>query len=418
MPQLRVNRETIIVLSSLIIQIPLAIFLGHYYDERVFMATGYLVSSGLNPYQQHDFVGVFSHPLLNGVIPSIGYPPLWPLLLGAIFRLSYSIIPSLLLYNFAIKTPVILGNICLAYAVRHILLKAHNSQKIAKASWLFILFNPFILLTSSAWGNSDTVVAFLCVVSLYFLSTGKTKESAITMAIGVAIKPIAIPLVGIPLLFSAPDQRRRSIQYLLMFSIVLLFSSLVPFFLFGWNIPFDPNEWNLPQFRMAGGMSPFNVIELFQLTPMLPPELEFLGYLWVPALVAGYYIVFRNPPKTMNGLAQKAIGLTLVFFLTRSWLSEPNINLIFPFILLAVGPHKKSFLNFHFTWIIPLLFMFLNFSFQQLFFLHFPSVLSSLVTFDLQFGTLRLIARFLLAIVWQLLSWNVAARMLINNEDK
>ena len=414
---MRINRELIIILLSLIIQIPLAIFLGHYYDERVFMSTGYLVSSGLNPYQLHNFIGVFAHPLLTGVIPNIGYPPLWPLLLGAIFRLSFNIIPNLFLYNFAIKIPVIFGNVGLAYIVRHMLLKAQGSQKKAKAAWLFILFNPFILLTSSAWGNFDTVVALLCVASLYFLSVGKIKKSSLMMAVGVAIKPIAIPLVGLPLLFTAPDQRRKNIQYLLIFSLVFLACYFVPFYLFGWNIPLGTNEWNA-QFKMAGGMSPFNIIELFQFSSLFPSELTLLGYLWVPALIAGYYFVFRNRPKSINGLARKAVGITLVFFLTRSWLSEPNINLILPFMLLTVEPCKKSFRNFHFAWIIPLLFMFLNFSFPQLFFLPFPTVLSSLASVDQQFGSIRLIARFLLAVVWQLLAWNVVIKMLVRNEDK
>jgi hypothetical protein len=418
MSWLKGNREWLIVLVSLVVQTPLAIFLGHYYDERVFMATGYLVSSGLNPYVPFNFAGVFSHPLLTGVIPSIGYPPPWSLLLGVIFRLSYNIIPNLFLYNFAIKIPVIIGNISLAYMVRYMLLKAHGSPKKARTAWLFILFNPFILLTSSAWGNFDTVVAFFCIASLYFLNVGKIKESSFFMAVGVALKPIAIPLVGLPLLFYSPNQRRKNVQYLLIFSLIFLACFFVPLYLFGWNIPLGTNEWNIPQFKMAGGMSPFNIIELFQVSPLLPSELALLGYLWVPALMVGYYLVFRNRPKSINGLARKAVGITLVFFLARSWLSEPNINLILPLMLLTVAPYKKSFCNFHFAWIIPLAFMFLNFSFPQLFFLPFPSVLSSLASFDQQFGTVRLIARFLIAIAWQILSWNVVVKMLVRSEDK
>ena len=68
-----------------------AVFLGHYYDQRIFLETGYLVSSGLNPYQQHE-ISVFSNPYLTGLNPLIGYPPPWPLLLGFIYRQTYSII--------------------------------------------------------------------------------------------------------------------------------------------------------------------------------------------------------------------------------------------------------------------------------------------------------------------------------------
>lgn len=161
MRKLQVNREILIVLTSFLVQLPLAVFLGHYYDQTTFMDTGYLVSSGLNPYQPH-LIGVFPNPLLNGNNLIIGYPPPWPLLLGLIYRLSFNIIPNLFLYNFAIKVPVIASNIGLAYIVKSVMQKLNAPPKKVKAAWLFLLFNPFILLTTSAWGQFDTLIALLC----------------------------------------------------------------------------------------------------------------------------------------------------------------------------------------------------------------------------------------------------------------
>lgn len=94
MVRLQVNREILIVIVSILVQLPLAVFLGHYYDERSFIDTGYLVSSGLNPYQPY-VITIFSNPDLMGANPIIGYPPLWPLLLGFIYRLTYNIVPNL-----------------------------------------------------------------------------------------------------------------------------------------------------------------------------------------------------------------------------------------------------------------------------------------------------------------------------------
>jgi hypothetical protein len=414
---LKGNREWLIVLLSLIIQAPLAIFLGHYYDERVSMATGYLVSSGLNPYSPFSFAGIFSHPLITGMIPSIGYPPPWPIILGVIYRLSFNIIPNLYLYNFAIKIPIIIGNIGLAYIVRRLLLKTQTTIYKAQYAWLFLLFNPFILLASTAWGGFDTIVALLSLASPYLLYEGKIKMSALFMAFGVALKPIALPLIGLPMLFPSPTKRRKNTQYLLIFTLVFLACYFAPFYLFNWNIPSTSNQWNA-QFRMAGGMTPFNLIELFQTSSSLPTGLEFLGFLWVPTLIAGYYVVYLSRPNSLNVLTQKAVGLLLIFFLTRSWLSEPNINLLLPLMLLAAGNEKKNFRNFHFVWIIPLVFMFLNYSFPQLFFLPFPKVLNSLTSLDQQIGNLRLISRFMIAIVWQLLAWNVVVKTLSRRQDK
>ena len=157
MAKLVLNRDFTIVLLSVLVQIPLAIFLGHYYDERSFMDTGYLVSAGLNPYQTH-LITVFS-PYIVGVNPITGDPPLWPLLLGLIYRLTYNITPDIFLYNFAIKIPVIASNIGLAYITKKILQTQGASERKIRFAWLFLLFNPFVLLTSTAWGQFDTLIS-------------------------------------------------------------------------------------------------------------------------------------------------------------------------------------------------------------------------------------------------------------------
>ena len=390
---------------------PLAYFLGHYYDERVFMATGYVVSSGLNPYQPIELLNVFSHPLLTGIVPRIGYPPPWPLILGLIFRSSYNIVPDIFLYNFAIKIPTVVANVGLAYLVRNILVNLHASERKAKAAWLFLLFNPFVLLTTTAWGQFDTIVAFLCVASLYALSKGKVTECGLLLALSVSLKPITLPLIPLPLLFSERLRSRNSFKYALVFVIGVFTFAAAPFFLLGWNLHLTPTEWNR-QFSMAGGMTLFSLTELIQQATLLPQELAFLGFLWVPALIISYYVVYRNPPRSADTLFSTAVGLALVFFLTRSWLSEPNINLLLPFMLILVGLNKLGSRSLHLAWIIPLVFMVLNTSVSQLFFLVDPSVLMSLAQFDQEFRIPRLVARFAVAAVWSVLGWSIAIGML------
>jgi hypothetical protein len=167
---------------------------------------------------------------------------------------------------------------------------------------------------------------------------------------------------------------------------------------------------------MAGGMTLFNVAEIIQGSSTIPSSLWFLGFLWVPALIAGYYFVYRNPPRSMKEIVVKSIGLVLIFFLTRSWLSEPNINLVLPLMLIAVGIEALDKRTLHLVWIVPLVFMVVNVAFPQLFFLVFPSILDSLATFDVQFGTARLVARFAVAALWALLGWTVAFKMLRENK--
>ena len=418
LPSVRFQRESLTVLLSLGLQVPLAVLLGHYYDERVFMATGYVVSSGLNPYQPHILAGVFSSPYLSGAIPSIGYPPLWPLLLGLIYGISFNIVPNVFLYNFAIKVPVIVGNVALAYTLRSLILKLNANKNRAQYAWLFIIFNPFVLLTTVAWGEFDTIIALLCIFSFYLLSKGMIKESAFLLAIGVILKPIALPLVGLPFLFSpANNQQRKNLRFLAVFSVTLGFCYFAPFFLEGWALPWGPQEWNA-HLQMAGGLTSFNIVEILTGSLSLPSTFEFLGYIWIPALLVGYYLVYRNRPKSFNELLPKAVALTLIFFLTRSWLSEPNINLILPLMLLTISTEKLNFRNFHFAWVIPFAFMFLNTSFPQLFFLVYPSVIPALSQLDQQIRNVRLLSRFLITIPWQILSWNIVIKQLRRNSSK
>jgi hypothetical protein len=140
-----------------------------------------------------------------------------------------------------------------------------------------------------------------------------------------------------------------------------------------------------------------------------------LGYLWIPALLIGYYLVYRNPPKSMPELAEKALLLLLIFFLTRTWLSEPNINLVISLALLALAQKKLNFQNFGFIWIIPLVFMFFNFALPQLFFLVSPSIISNLAELDRYILEWRLVGKFVVAVFWQVLAWRLVIKLLNSN---
>ncbi len=187
---------------------------GHFID------TGYLVSAGLNPYQPH-LITIFSNPDLIGINPIIGYPPLWPLLLGLIYRLTYNITSNIFFYNFAIKIPVIASNIGLAYVTKHVMVRMGAPESKVRAAWLFLLFNPFTLLTTTAWGEFDTLIALLCVVSLYFMSKARINKSAIMLSLSIALKPISLPLVGLPLLFSPCRSKMKILTYILVSAAIV-----------------------------------------------------------------------------------------------------------------------------------------------------------------------------------------------------
>ena len=340
------------------------------------------------------------------------------MLLGAIYKLSYNIIPNIFLYNFAIKIPVIAANIGLAFTVKNILRKQGASERKIRFAWLFLLFNPFILLTTAAWGQFDTLIALLCVASLYLLSKGMIKGSALLLALSVVLKPVSFPLLGLPLFFATKNSWSKILQYILISATVIVTLWILPFFPLGWTMPSSSSQL-ASYFTRAGGMTPFDIVEILKDTVTIPTGFALLGYIWIPALIFGYYLVYRDPPKTLNELTQKAIGIMLIFFLTYSWLSEPYVNVVIAFALLALPLTKMNFRNFHFLWVITLVFMILTTNFFQLFYLVSPqSLVSTAILIEHNIRDWRLIARFITVVVWQVFAWVLAIKILLVKKFK
>jgi hypothetical protein len=202
----------------------------------------------------------------------------------------------------------------------------------------------------------------------------------------------------------------KILLYILISVVIIVSLWILPFYMLGGKAPFSSNQ-AAAYFMRAGGMTPFSLVELFQDKVTLPSGLGFLGFIWVPALLFGYYLVYRNPPKTFNELTQKTIGVMLIFFLTFSWLSEPYVNVVIVLALLGLPFTKVNFRNFHFLWVIPLIFMVLSTNFFQLFFLVSPSITASLATADLYIRSWRLIASFLVAVVFQIFAWRLVFKI-------
>ena len=151
-----------VLLLSIVLQLALALLFGHSFDTRIFMATGYLVGTGQNPYVGQDLGAVFHHVRFDKM-SSIGYPPPWPLVLGLLYLCSYAVIPNLLLYNLVIKLPVIAANIGLAYLVAAMLKDLGASPAVARKAWVLLLFNPLLLYFGAAWGQIDAIAALLAL---------------------------------------------------------------------------------------------------------------------------------------------------------------------------------------------------------------------------------------------------------------
>ncbi len=400
------SRDLALLLASIGVQLVLGLFFGHAYDIKIFMATGYLVATGQSPYNLPDLRTVFHNPAFIG-LTSIGYPPPWPLVLGLLYLLTYATTHNFLLYNLAIKIPVIIANIMLAYLVRDILLKQGANAKSSRKAWLFLLFNPFLLYFTTAWGQFDSLVALLTLAALVLLHEQRLITSAILLALAIALKPTPMPVVLAAVVFLWEAPWRRLARYLIAFSISMLAFCVLPFFIFGWDATPILHGWNT-QFTVSGGMALTTLYELIAGTYVLPGEWWLLGVLWLPAILIGAYFLRRGNLGFII-LLKNSLALILIFFLTRTWLSEQNLALILPIVLILVWLKQLPRLMFYAVWILPLIFTIFNTSPAQLLFPVLPDLMAKLLQWSEIFRTPRLWARMLVVIPWQIAGWWMVA---------
>lgn len=399
------NSDLVLLAASVILQVILALFLGHAYDTRIFMATGYLVGTGQNPYIAQDLSSVFHNSSFQG-ITTLGYFPPWAIVLGLIYLATYHFIPDLLFYNLAIKLPVIAANICLVYLVVSILHRMGVQEKIVRKAWIILLFNPFLLLMSSAWGQFDSIVALLSLLALLQISEGKLVGSAILLALSISLKPTSLPVLPVVLIYLAGKSMKRALYYFGVFSAGILLFCAAPFALFGWNPAPIIQHWDF-HFTVGGGLSFMTFLEYTKWSYALPGQFWFLGWLWAPALVIAMYVI-KGRVKDLGDLLKESVALILVFYLCRAWVAETNVVLILPLVLILVTTKELKRLSLAVVWILPLVFSFFNTSLAQLLFPSLPGLMDRLLKLAGVFSAARYDLRTLIVIVWLVAGWWIA----------
>jgi len=390
---------------SVAVQLVLAWLFAHAYDARVSLTTGYLVATGHGPYSPLDLTAVFHH-VGFGQLTTIGYPPPWPLVTGLLYKATYALVPSLHLYDLALKLPVIAATVGLAYLVAAALRRVGAQAQVCRRAWAFLLFNPLILFTGAGWGQIDVIVALLAVAALVLVWRGRWASSAALLALAVCAKPIALPVALVVLVWLAGRAPREALRYAAVLVAWAAVFVVVPVAALGWRttqIRQRPNA----QFLMTGGLSYTTVARLVRDPLTLPGHWWLLGLLWVVALVAGLALWRRG--EGFVDLVRGSAALTLVFLLTRTWLAEPNVVLVLPLVLVLATLDELDRRLLTALWLIPLLFAIANAAPLQLLWLTFPDAWRSSVAAMGAHDAVLLPVRAALVVAWQVAGWWTAA---------
>jgi hypothetical protein len=266
-----------------------------------------------------------------------------------------------------------------------------------------LLFNPFLLLTSSAWGQFDSILALLSLLSLFLISEGKLIGPAILLALDISLKPTALPFILVVFVYLAGISLQRTLQYFAVFTLSMLLFCVAPFVLFGWDPSPILQHWNA-HFTVGGGLSFMTFLEYVKWSYQLPGQWWFVGWLWVPALGFATYAL-KPGIKGLKDLLKKSVALIMVFYLCRAWLSETNINLILPLVVILTSISELDRLSLAAVWILPMIFSFFNASIAQLFFPSMSGLMDMFLKLAVVFSTGRYAIRTMIVAVWLLAGW-------------
>ncbi len=425
----RAARDRGVLALSVGLQLACGLLFGHANDTRIFMATGYLVAHGRDPYVALNLSRVFQHPGFS-VIKSVGYPPPWPLMTGLVYAGLHAVGGSFLLYNLALKLPVIAADIGLAYLVAAVLRQRGASPAVCRWAWTFLLLNPFLLYVGAAWGEIDAIVALLAVAALWVLGRRplegtagrpfhgsgappgrwRLEGSALLLALAICFKPTALPLLAAAVLWLASASLLRAARYGAVCAAGVALFYLGPFFVFGWSrAPFT--ERLNAHLVLQGSLSFMTVVRLVRDPLLMQGHWWLLGLLWLPALVLVVVLAGRGDGGFEDLLA-KGTAFVLVVFLTRSWLAEPDVVLVLPLalVLTALGVLEHRALTA--LWVVPLVFTVFNASPLQLLWVAFPHASTRLLDDVGRYATLTLDARAVLVVLWQVTGWWVVVACL------
>ncbi len=354
-----------LVLAGALIREILAPFTGHPFDFEIWLRLGYYVSMGEDPYKSTFPIANLSMPG-SGYLPSIGYPPIWPLLLAGIYKL-YAFIGynNRFFYYFLLKQPMVISDIIDSLLIYKILLPISGRTRAFRASGFWLL-SPFTIIISSVWGMFDQMILMLVLTSVMLLP--KTARSALSEALGILLK--LIPLLYVLVLSFAQRTRTRIAAYLSLTLGVSVIFALLPYVIFpNWSVSSLYGTGVSVAGTVGNSMNYWVILYVVSLGRTVPsqafPIISVLSYIWIPAvIIASVFCIQKSKGKLDDPkyLSLSIVFITLVFFLTRSQINEQYLTYFLGFGLIdyyAISSSDRRRL-FHAIWIDATAFLVAN----------------------------------------------------------
>lgn len=336
----KLSRKTVtytlvaIVLFSLCFRL----FVGYTYLHRFDLNYYILWSQGVH----NGFFNAYEH------IASLDYPPMWlfPMYIVGFFTTNPAVQAAEPYFILALKIFQILFDVAIIPLIYVVLRKKNQVfALLLAASWAI---NPATIVNSSFWGQTDSVMIFLLLVSFWLLEERRMVAAMAWFCIACLTKFQCLyfaPVILLYLFFSKYDV--KTIIKAIGAGVAVVLGVFLPFMLnSGILLPFEVYFGGHGQYKEAT-LNAFNLYGLFGLNrksdvqPLLGPitlnHISLFITLLILAIVV--YLYFKAPKKSSWLLC--FVLMQSIFMLTSRMHERYQIPVLI-FCLVAIVYHKSS----------------------------------------------------------------------------
>lgn len=339
-PDIKLSRKTITysLVAIVIFAMCIRLFAGytylHRFDLNYYIAWSTGVHNGLFDAYEH--------------ISSLDYPPMWlfPMYIVGFFTTNPIVQAAEPYYILALKIFQILFDIAIIPLIYFVLRKKNQIfALLLAATWAV---NPAIIINSSYWGQTDSVMIFLLLVSFWLLEERKIVAAMVWYCIACLTKFQCLyfaPVILLYLFFSKYDT--KTVIKSICAGVVTVVLAFLPFMIHsGVLLPFKVYFGGHGQYKEAT-LNAFNLYGLFGLnrtgdvTPLFASvtlnHISLFITLIIVALVV--YLFFKAPKKSPWLLC--FVLMQSIFMLTTRMHERYQIPVLI-FALVAIVMHNSS----------------------------------------------------------------------------
>jgi hypothetical protein len=332
------------LLLGLAIREALSFWTGQQYDFEVWIRNAYWVGPGVTPYQVFLPAPHLSFAYLTVALPSVGFLPLWTMMLVGIYH-GYLALPwsSRWLLYFLLKQPEVWGDVLLGYLLYRFVLRESGREDRARGILAFWMLFPYPIIIGAMWGQFDSLVTAFWIAAL--LAEAAWARGSL---LGTSIFLKFLPLIALPY-YLVRDRVRGAV--LVGFAVALPILGTAAFFLaLHWSLPGFEGLVNAQVHGNSGGMTYASLLESTFLSPYLEPTPFYtaFSYLWIPVVLGvGLWAARRFSARSAETTVQAMLLILIAYMLTRQDVYEQIVIYLLVFLLLDCvlwHPERRRYL--------------------------------------------------------------------------